>query len=174
MVSKLYAILYNAIRVIFTIGVKALGEHNYSRVGEIRSILPKNVNVMALRATASRNTRTDVIRMLGMKHCIVVSRSPHKQNIMLDVKMKPELNAVLLPIVEELKEQGALEKRKIIYCKKYGDVSATPHYNNQITQLVQLQHHKSRLSHSNVPGSVKPVHQTLPHPSYLGRGWGPD
>ena len=39
---------------------------------------------------------------------------------------------------------------------------------------VQLQHHKSLLSHSNVPGSVKPVHQTLPHPPYLGRGWGPD
>ena len=95
----------------------------YGRVGEIRSIIPYDVHIMALTATATRNTRTDVIRMLSMKQCVIVSRSPHKRNIILDVKMKPELTAVLLPIVEELKEQGASAKRLIIYCKRYGEVS---------------------------------------------------
>ena len=64
-----------------------------------KSIVPREVNVMALSATATRHTRMDVIKKLGMKNCAVVSCSPHKPNITLEVKEKSDLSTVLTPLV---------------------------------------------------------------------------
>ena len=50
---------------------------------------------MALTATATRHTRIDIIKKLGMKQCAVVSCSPHKPNITLEVKEKSELSTIL-------------------------------------------------------------------------------
>ena len=40
---------------------------SFSRLGEIRSIIPPSINVMALTATASRATTKVIIRTLGMQ-----------------------------------------------------------------------------------------------------------
>ena len=53
----------------------------YSRLGEVRSILPHNVHVMALTATATRTLRRDVCDVLGMENPVLVSASPDKDNI---------------------------------------------------------------------------------------------
>ena len=94
----------------------------YSRIGEIRSILPPSVPVMALTATATRHTRNDVIKKLCMKRCELVCKSPHKANISLLVKLKPDLHNVLMPLVCELRESRASSNRTIIYCKRYDEV----------------------------------------------------
>ena len=78
----------------------------YVRIGEIRSIVHREVNVMALTATATRHTRMDVIKKLGMKNCAVVSCSPHKPNITLEVKEKSDLSTVLTPLVDDLLANG--------------------------------------------------------------------
>ena len=39
-----------------------------SRVGEIRSLLPRGVNVMVVTATATKSVRTAVSRTLGMRN----------------------------------------------------------------------------------------------------------
>lgn len=92
-------------------------------MGEIRSIIPKDVRVMVLTATATRSTRVDILKMLGMKKCVVIARSPHKWNIKLHVKEKPDLSDMLNPIVSELKEHGILASRMIIYCRRYHEVT---------------------------------------------------
>ncbi len=38
----------------------------YQRLGEIKSLLPKLMNILALTATASKSTRLQVIKMLGL------------------------------------------------------------------------------------------------------------
>ena len=48
----------------------------YSRLGEVWSILPRNVHVMALTAMA-----TKTFDILGMENPILVSASPGKDNI---------------------------------------------------------------------------------------------
>ena len=41
--------------------------HAYTRFGEIRSLIPSTVNVMALAAMASRETVKTIVKTLGMK-----------------------------------------------------------------------------------------------------------
>ena len=53
----------------------------YSRLGEVRSILPQNVHVMALTATATKVIRSNVCEVLGMESPVLVSISPNKDNI---------------------------------------------------------------------------------------------
>ena len=83
---------------------------------------------MALTATATRHTRMDVIKKLGMKNCAVVSCSPHKPNIMLEVKEKSDLSTVLTPLVDDLLANGVSATKRIIYCKRYTEVSSIYHF----------------------------------------------
>ena len=96
--------------------------HAYARVGEIRSITPANIHLMALTATATQHTRNDVIKKLGMKHCTIITRSPHKPNITLYVKEKGDLSATLMPVFDDLKTNGTSASKRIIYCKRYEEV----------------------------------------------------
>ena len=52
-----------------------------SQIGDVMSLLPKGVNVIALTATATSQLRVQVTKILGMKNELVVSLSPCKQNI---------------------------------------------------------------------------------------------
>ena len=53
----------------------------FSCLGEVQSILPEYVNVMALTPTASVSTRKAIIKSLDMQNPIVVLVSPMKENI---------------------------------------------------------------------------------------------
>lgn len=48
------------------------------RIGELCSILPKHVHAMALTATATKDLRIEVARIIGMQDELVVSVSPCK------------------------------------------------------------------------------------------------
>ena len=95
----------------------------YARIGEIRSVLPPRVHVIALTATATHHTRMEVLKRLNMKDCAMVCRSPHKANICLHVRTKPDLYIAMLPIVEKLLHYRASMDRIIIYCKRYEEVT---------------------------------------------------
>ncbi|KAJ8369350.1 hypothetical protein SKAU_G00093780 [Synaphobranchus kaupii] len=49
-------------------------------VGELRSILPVSVPVLALTATASLSTRKKLIKQLGLVHCLEIVRNLHALN----------------------------------------------------------------------------------------------
>ena len=57
----------------------------FARLGEIRSILPPGVHVMALTATATVTLRMFVMRILSMRRASVVAVSPDKSNIKYSV-----------------------------------------------------------------------------------------
>ena len=63
----------------------------FARIGEVRSIIPQYVNVMALTATASKTMRRDIIQKLGMTNTKVINISPEKRNVFLAVKDKPSI-----------------------------------------------------------------------------------
>ncbi len=56
------------------------------RIGEVRSLLPPHVNIMAMTATATAKLRTDVSRLIGLRNELVVARSPSKLNITYTVE----------------------------------------------------------------------------------------
>ena len=53
----------------------------FSRLGELHSVIPENVNVMALTATATVSTRREIIKILDMQKPVIVSIPPTKDNL---------------------------------------------------------------------------------------------
>ena len=56
----------------------------FRHIGEIRSILPSGVKVMALTATATMQLRGQVMKSLSMtpRATVTISESPHRPNIL--------------------------------------------------------------------------------------------
>ena len=95
----------------------------FARLGEVRSLIPPNVNVMALTATATQPTRKEIIKRLEMKKPVFIYMPPAKPNIVYVVLDKPTIEDVVLPIVNELQTKGTEASKKIIYCRTYDQVS---------------------------------------------------
>ncbi len=51
------------------------------RIGEVRSLLPIGVNVMAITATATKTIRYSVSKKIGLKSPYVITRSPLLRNV---------------------------------------------------------------------------------------------
>ena len=92
----------------------------FAKIGEVRSILPSNVNVMALTATATKPTREYVCGKLGMSSPVVISQSPNKVNIKYMVwKKEGSIAEILASLADELKKKRTAMPRTIIFAKTY-------------------------------------------------------
>lgn len=70
------------------------------RVGDIRSLLPEHVNVMALTATATRKLQVAVESILGMHKPVLVTVPPCKENIMYGVGSFTSISETFSPVFE--------------------------------------------------------------------------
>ena len=61
----------------------------FADLGNVRSLLPTNINVMALTATATKATLDCVIARLGMQNPVVIGLAPDRPNIKLTVETCP-------------------------------------------------------------------------------------
>ncbi len=91
-----------------------------SHLGEIRSIVPEGINVMALTATATLSTRKFIIRNLSMTNPTVVYMPPVKDNIAYYVMEKKDIELFFKPITEKLKTRTLV--KTIIFCRTYEDI----------------------------------------------------
>ena len=77
----------------------------FFRIGEARSLLHSSVNIMALKATASKQLRRDMSKIIGMRNELVVARLPSRQTsrIQLCVSqyLKKHLNLLLKSYIEK-------------------------------------------------------------------------
>ena len=101
----------------------------FSHLGEIRSIVPRDVHLMALTATATLSTSKYIIGNLSMQDPAIVYSPPVKKNITYFVRDKPKegIPAAFNPIVERLITQRNMG-RVIIFCRTYEDVIAIHRY----------------------------------------------
>ena len=56
---------------------------DFSRIGNVRSLLPSNVRIMALTATATADTRKQVVSQLCMEDPAIVYVPPAKSKIVI-------------------------------------------------------------------------------------------
>ena len=89
------------------------------RIGELRSLIPSEVHMMALTATATVTLREEVISILGMKNPVIIAISPSKTNIMYIVNPADSLEQAFINVIEGIKKQRAIFPRTIIYCRTY-------------------------------------------------------
>ena len=102
--------------------------HEFSNISEVRSIIPKSVNCMALTATATVAARREIIANLCMQDCYEVVRSPNKLNMKYSVELKPEdALTAFLPLIESVENYGVKSDRYIVFCSTYTQCSTILH-----------------------------------------------
>lgn len=100
----------------------------FANISEARSIIPRNVNLMALTATASRATRKVIQENLCMFNCSVINKVPNKLNIKYTVQRKPEDPVTMLkPLILDVVARGVNADKCIIFCPTYTDCSKVFH-----------------------------------------------
>ena len=90
----------------------------FFHLGEVQSLIPQKVNIMALTATATRTLRSDVCHVLRMKDPHIVTVSPDKSNVILRVSPFETYESAFKPVISTLKKERLNMGRTIIYCQK--------------------------------------------------------
>ena len=92
-------------------------------IGELRSLLPPTVHMLALTATATANIRKKVINILGIHQPLLTYISPNRPNIHYVVKPFESIPSTFASLLETLQTELCVLPRVIIYCRKYKDCS---------------------------------------------------
>jgi len=82
---------------------------DFARLGEIRSLILKHVNILALTATATKPTRKAVIKRLNMQKPVIISVTPNKPNMVYRLQEKDSsMKDSLAPLIRQLQRQEIL------------------------------------------------------------------
>ena len=92
---------------------------HYAQLADVRAMLPANVPLMALTATATKETRKSVINNLAMYNVHIVEESPNRDNIKLvNIAFpKKDYEYMFSWLIGELKSKRHEADRVIIYCR---------------------------------------------------------
>ena len=95
----------------------------FARIGDLRSLIPKTVNVLALTATATTETLSVVVERLSMHNVIIVAMPPSRDNIMYKIKPRDSSNvhAFTDEIVEKISSTRLDYPKTVIYVRTYKD-----------------------------------------------------
>jgi len=88
-------------------------------VGEIRSLLPADVKVLAMTATATKTLCMKVAEVIGLVDPLVITVSPCKPNLIYAVANFTSLAETFTPLLLELTKQRTSFPRTIIYCRTH-------------------------------------------------------
>jgi len=143
--------------------IKLWGEHfrqTFSEIGNIRSILPTGVNVMALTATATSETYYCALNQLAMIDPVLVALPPDRRNIKYSVKPATTLEKLSDELSGQLKDLNNPFPKTVLFVRRYQDCS----------NLYAFLHHKVGEALTDPPGypnvaeyrRVEMYHRILP------------
>ena len=97
---------------------------HYSRISELRSLVPQNVPVLALTATATKSTETFIVNNLCMNNPLILSSTPNRLNIKYSViKLESRLPEHLFePVIVDIQNNFYKAKRVLVFCRVMRDV----------------------------------------------------
>ena len=88
------------------------------RIGEVRSLVPSSINLMALTATAKKSLQEEVATMLGMKAPKIVAASPSKPNTTYMIKYYSSIKEAFDKLVAGIVKARVKFPRTIVYCQR--------------------------------------------------------
>ena len=112
--------------VIITLYLLCRGEHfrkAFSRLCDVRSLMQGEVHVMALTATATKETRHTIFNTLGMKNTYIVFQSPERANFTFSVTNIKTIVTELSTYVQKLKVERKDFPKMIIFCQTLSDTA---------------------------------------------------
>ncbi len=95
----------------------------FAEIGNLRSIIPSEVNIMALTATVTQKTFKTILERLALRHPKIISVSPQQDNIFFKVSPPVNLDELTAFIKEELEEKRIAFPKTVIFCRRYEDCS---------------------------------------------------
>ena len=120
--EKLVALVVDEAHCIKTWGDEF--RQTFSEIGNLRSVIPTTVNVLALTATATTETFYVVTKRLSMDNPRLVALPPYRDNISYTVHSKTDVDQLTDWIVKELKDKRKIFPKTVIYVRSYTDCSS--------------------------------------------------
>ena len=151
---------------------------SFSRLAEIRALVPPGTPYMALTATATRSVRENIMNALEMDDCVQVSVSPNRPNIYYEVCSRTVMESDLEWLLDSLRENLYLAPRVIVYCRSLDLCSALyAHFHYELADASYyppgaVQRSENRLFgmfHSNTPQHKDVILQSLLRPDGVVR-----
>ena len=96
---------------------------SFSRLAEVRSLIPAGTPCMACTATATRSVREEIIASLEMTDCRCVSVSPNRPNIFYEVRTRNDIDTDFTDLIDTLREKQVDTPRVIVYCQSLNTCS---------------------------------------------------
>ena len=119
--EKLIALVVDEAHCVKTWGDKF--RKTFANIGELRSIIPVSVKVLALTATATTETFFTVTRRLSMDNPNLVALPPNRDNIGYKVAPKIDIHELTDSLCVELKSKRCYFPKTIIFVRTYQDCS---------------------------------------------------
>ena len=95
----------------------------FAEIGSLRSLLPSDVNVLALTATATKATFDCVCVRLSMKSPSIIGLSPHRSNIYYCVQPYVKLKELSSRLADELQNESNKTPKTVIFCRRLEDTA---------------------------------------------------
>ncbi|SMN01270.1 ATP-dependent DNA helicase RecQ [uncultured Candidatus Thioglobus sp.] len=117
--QRLVALVVDEAHCIRTWGDKF--RRAFSKLGDLRSIVPSGVNIMALTATATQQTFHVIKERLSMNRPVLVSTSPFRNNIAYVVVPKIDGDQFCATICTDLRIKRSSYPKTVIFVRSYTD-----------------------------------------------------
>ena len=106
--------------------IKSWGDQfrkSFSRIGDLRSLIPRSVKILALTATATYETVSVVIDKLSMQEVKIVALSTCRDNICYKLKSSPstKIEDLTDDICKEFSQKRTEFPKTILYVRTYKD-----------------------------------------------------
>lgn len=93
----------------------------FSQIGEMRSLIPTGVNIMALTATATTDTLRIVSNRLCMVNPVIIALPPYRDNITYQLWAKVDLDRFTDSLCSDLASKRLRFPKTIIYVRTYAN-----------------------------------------------------
>ena len=119
--EKLVAVAVDEAHCIKTWGDKF--RVTFSKIGDIRSLLPSGVNIMALTTTSTNETFHVISEHLCMQSPEIIAISPARDNIFYKIQPKISLEDLTSFLCDEMSEKRLSSPKIVVVVRQYSDCS---------------------------------------------------
>ena len=138
--NKLVAVVVDEAHCVRTWGDQF--RTTFAQIGDLRSLIPSAVHIMALTATATMETFYVVTHRLSMDEPTLIALPPYRDNIAYRVHSKADLDEFTTTLCREFASTRTSFPKTVVYVRAYSDCSS----------VYMLLKHKMGIAFTEPPG----------------------